>query len=335
MAYSNCVVLNGTRGGILIPPAASSTVLSPVRQATKTNMLYYDTTTKEVTYDVASGGGGPTFGTEIAIGTGSGTGQGASTVAIGNTAASYNQGANSVAIGLNSGGASPNAQSADSVAIGNSAGKGQGQYTVALGNSSGSTGQGTLAVAIGNKAGETSQAAESIVLNASSTALNPANDGTFVKPIREIYTDPTYKLWYDGTTGEISTQLSSITQLWTNFSLAGLTPATGVSSPTFTISTASNIQFEGYISYGASTPGTAVTFRAQLIRQSDSVVVATSDRLSYVYPSASAGMHLLIPFNQVYKNVGAASYKLKMYSSSGTGLSWDSNNRISMLVRIN
>jgi hypothetical protein len=335
MSNQDCVILNGTRGTILTAPAASCTLLSPVRQDLKPNALYYDTTTKEVTYDVVSGGGGgTTFGTQIAIGTGSGVGQGASTVAIGNTAASYNQGANSVAIGLNSGGASPNAQGADAVAIGNSAGKGQGHYSVAIGNAAGSTGQGSLAVAIGNKAGETSQAAQSIVINAASAALNTANTGLYIKPIREFYSDSTYRLGYDGTTGEISRQFSSITQLWSNTTLNGITPSTGIYSSTFVVPTASNLTLSGDFAYGTGT-GQTVTFNITLIRQSDSAVVATLVRTTAVWGSGSPGMYPNVPVNEVIKNVGAATYAIRIYLVSGTSILWNANTVVSMVLRIN
>lgn len=53
MPTENCVILNGTRGTTVSAPAASSTVITPIRSALKANMLYYDTTTKEVTYGVS------------------------------------------------------------------------------------------------------------------------------------------------------------------------------------------------------------------------------------------------------------------------------------------
>lgn len=263
MSNQDCVVLNGTRGTILTAPAVSSTVLSPVRNATKPDVLFYDSSTKEVTYGTAPSGG-TTFGTQIAIGTGAGIGQGLSTVAIGQNAASSAQGNYSVAIGLNAGG--PN-QSVSAVAIGQGAGYTQGQYGTAVGYSAGSTGQaaratsvgyysgnfnqgadavsvgssagyntqgagsvavglssgslnqgincvavgssagggaqGAYSVAIGNKAGEISQAGSSIIINADSVALNAANTGLFVNPMRSLY-GQFGCLQYNTTTKEIS-----------------------------------------------------------------------------------------------------------------------------------
>ena len=74
-----------------------------------------------------------------------------------------------------------------SVALGKSAGQTtQGANAVAVGVNAGQTTQGANSIAIGLNAGVNSQAAGSICLNASGVALNPAQAGFFVNPIRQV-----------------------------------------------------------------------------------------------------------------------------------------------------
>jgi hypothetical protein len=74
-----------------------------------------------------------------------------------------------------------------SVALGKSAGlTPQGANAVAVGVNAGQTTQGANSIAIGLNAGVNSQAAGSICLNASGVALNPAQAGFFVNPIRQV-----------------------------------------------------------------------------------------------------------------------------------------------------
>ena len=108
---------------------------------------------------------------------------------------------NTVAIGRLAG---ETAQGSDSVAIGNVAGQTtQGSKAVAVGNQAGETSQGTAAVAVGDRAGQTSQHDNSIVLNASGSALNTTGVSRFyVKPIRSVASGSSV-LTYDDSTGEI------------------------------------------------------------------------------------------------------------------------------------
>lgn len=55
--HANSIVLNAT-GSALNTAAASALYVNPIRNASTSNALYYDTTTKEVTYGAAGGGGG-------------------------------------------------------------------------------------------------------------------------------------------------------------------------------------------------------------------------------------------------------------------------------------
>jgi hypothetical protein len=111
------------------------------------------------------------------------TSQGGAAVAIALQAGKSNQGNASVAVGLRAGEFN---QAAESVAIGKDAGNtSQGTNATAVGVQAGKTSQGSLSVAVGYRAGQTNQHANSIVLNASGTALNTAQASSFyVKPVR-------------------------------------------------------------------------------------------------------------------------------------------------------
>jgi len=99
----------------------------------------------------------------------------------------------------------------DPIAIGINAGaNGQDTQAIAIGYNAGQTGQGFHTIAIGFDAGKTDQPDQSIVLNASSSALNGATTGAFyVAPIRQV-TSPatTSTLVYNATTKEIITDLA-------------------------------------------------------------------------------------------------------------------------------
>ena len=156
------------------------------------------------------------------------TSQGASSVAIGNNAGTTTQGASSVTIGNNAG---TTTQGADSVAIGNAAGNlGQGTRSIAIGSSAGANSQsanaiaigytagglsqGEYAVAIGVNAGSSNQPANTIILNASGSAVNGVSAQTssfYVAPIRNA-AGASGILQYDSTTKEVSysTTLGSV-----------------------------------------------------------------------------------------------------------------------------
>lgn len=55
---------------------------------------------------------------------------------------------------------------------------------IRLGSNAGATAQGYCAVAIGNQAGQNNQPANSIIINASGSALNGTNAGLYINPIR-------------------------------------------------------------------------------------------------------------------------------------------------------
>ena len=134
-----------------------------------------------------------TAGNAVAFGQNAGqTDQGINAVAIGALAGEFTQGGNAVAVGFGSG---YNSQGVNTVAIGQRAGEG---------------GQGDYAVAIGYFAGQTNQANNSIILNATNSALNQTTANTFtVKPVRgdstgNLVADGFLAVYYNPTTGEFA-----------------------------------------------------------------------------------------------------------------------------------
>jgi hypothetical protein len=140
--------------------------------------------------------------------------QGQLAVAVGNGASHLNQGEGSIGIGSDAG---TENQGHSSVAIGRAAGKyEQGICAVAIGQSAGegpdNVGQGDYAIGIGYQAGYQGQHDNSIVLNASGSALNSGGASRFhVKPIRDSGSESSNikNLLYNTSTGEISHQALS------------------------------------------------------------------------------------------------------------------------------
>ena len=156
------------------------------------------------------------------------TGNTGNAVAIGNSAGEFNQGANAVAIGLEAGQTGQQeysvaigrqsgryGQNYEAVAIGNLAGNtGQNIYGIAIGSNAGADNQGQYSIAIGRLAGQTGQHNNTIVLNASGSALNTqATDAFYVKTIRN--SPGPNSLYYDDNTGEISYQPPYVNYLYT------------------------------------------------------------------------------------------------------------------------
>ena len=145
----------------------------------------------------------------VAIGPGAGnSNQDDQAIAIGAGAGQLSQSTNSIAIGA---GAAKNNQDYNAIAIGYDAGTNtQGHNSVAIGSSAGNGFQGEYAIAIGYQAGYSYQAAESIILNATSNALNNSNSGFFVAPIQSQVASPGAlpPLVYDTTTSEITYDLT-------------------------------------------------------------------------------------------------------------------------------
>ena len=124
-------------------------------------------------------------------------------IALGSGAGSIAQGAQAVAIGSDAGNG---LQGNTAVAVGSSAGRvSQGIDAVALGFGAGETSQGLQAVAIGAYAGQTSQPANTIILNASGSAVNGValqTNSFYVAPIRTTANGT--PLMYNSTTKEIT-----------------------------------------------------------------------------------------------------------------------------------
>jgi hypothetical protein len=129
------------------------------------------------------------------------SGQSASAIAIGQQAGETNQGLRAVAIGRESG---SNVQAQYGIAIGYKAGEDtQGDDAIAVGRGAGQNFQGTQAVAVGYLAGQTNQHDNTVVINASGSALNTEGTGrTYIKPLR-VATVASNVMTYDQTTGEV------------------------------------------------------------------------------------------------------------------------------------
>ncbi len=135
-------------------------------------------------------------GSAIAIGNQAGNGtQQDGTVAIGAAAGYENQQENAIAIGFNAGDTS---QGVNSVAIGVATGSiSQGNYSVAIGSGAGYENQGQHCVAIGRGAGDTDQHPNTVVLNATGSALNTGTSNAFyVAPVRSSTASPVTFLGY-------------------------------------------------------------------------------------------------------------------------------------------
>ena len=138
----------------------------------------------------------------IALGMTAGkTGQLAAAVAIGELAGETTQGSSAVAIGVYAG---QFTQGNDAIALGRTAGNGnQGINSVAIGHEAGKTNQGDYSVAIGYRANNSMNHDNTVVINGSVQALNPAqSDSTYIKPIRSNTTNEV--LYYDNVSGEVT-----------------------------------------------------------------------------------------------------------------------------------
>jgi hypothetical protein len=125
-------------------------------------------------------------GSRIAIGNDAGVeNQGEDTIAIGGAAGYDSQSGGAVAIGNFAG---SDHQGVNSVAIGVGAGQNtQNSYAIAIGSGAGSDNQGFQSIAIGRLAGDADQHANTIVLNATGTALNTIQEESlYIAPVRHL-----------------------------------------------------------------------------------------------------------------------------------------------------
>ena len=250
--HSNSIVLNAT-GCNLNTTITNSFYVKPVRSLSNTNILYYDSSSGEITYSAPPtttsslpvtstasaylyyNGSAWVAGTDnVRLGTNSGLSNQANfTVAIGSGAGRTSQAGSAVAIGNLAGNSN---QSENSIALGSSAGReSQGSNAIAIGNNAGFTNQATNAVAIGSYAAYSNQHSNSIVLNATGCNLNTTITNSFyVKPIRK--TGNTNTLYYDSTSGEITYETAGIfsNTLYIDVSGSSTTPAISFRSPSDT-----------------------------------------------------------------------------------------------------
>jgi hypothetical protein len=192
----------------------------------------------------------------VAIGSYAGvTNQGNAAVAVGKEAGNTTQGFGAVAIGSSAG---SNTQGGSAVALGDSAGQNsQGVYSVAIGYAAAQNNQGASAVAIGFYAGQTSQANNSIILNATGSALNQTTANTFtVAPVRNDVANIGNVMFYNATSKEITYgNVISVAGNITggNVLTGGLISATG------------NVSGNYFIGNGAALTGIAASVPGQTI----------------------------------------------------------------------
>jgi hypothetical protein len=206
------IVLNAS-GSPLSALANQAFYVSPVRNQTSSNFLFYNTSSKEVSHgtysqffpgsvfgqylswngsawvingalqvNIGANAGQSNQGLNaVALGSGAGrTNQAVGAIGIGPSAGGNGQGINAVALGS---GAGTFNQSTSAVAIGQNAGTAnQGQQAIAIGLNSGQTGQGVDAVAIGNTAGNTNQGQGAIAIGNNAGQTNQAGGAIGIGP---------------------------------------------------------------------------------------------------------------------------------------------------------
>jgi hypothetical protein len=229
---ANIILLNATPANIN-PTTANSLYVSPIRNAnTSANTVFYDPSTKEMTYGIAtapiptaivSGTSTANFNTfgwftvsdsvgtfmamssqrvtiglEAAFVNPSGFG-----VAIGGQAGRSNQGTAAIAIGDTSARLS---QGTRAIAIGSGAAKDQqGANAIAIGTNASSNLQGVSSIAIGANSVANNQSDNSLALNATGLAItaNVAN-AFYVAPMRNDTANTSNVMYYNTSTKEIT-----------------------------------------------------------------------------------------------------------------------------------
>ena len=154
----------------------------------------------------------------IALGDSAGaTNQAYGGIAIGNLTGTVDQGSQATAVGVSAG---RERQGSQATAVGRYAGQNdQGVSAVAIGHSAGRETQGTVAIAIGKLAGETNQAANSIVINATGSAVeNTTASSTVIQPVRNqasanvmMYNPANGELTHTATPGTLAANIDQAT----------------------------------------------------------------------------------------------------------------------------
>ena len=169
---ANSIILNAS-GGVMSGTTQSGLYVNPIRVGSSSNVLLYDTTTKEVVQGSISGNIIPD-GTNYS-----------DYLYWDSNLSDWKVGGNEVHLGTQAGFSN---QSSSAVAIGVQAG----QYS-----------QGTNAIAIGKYAGQTNQPTNSIILNASGGVMSgTTQSGFYVNPIRN--TTNSQALFYNPSNKEIT-----------------------------------------------------------------------------------------------------------------------------------
>ena len=155
---------------------------------------------------------------KIALGENTGvTNQAYGGIAIGPYAGTTDQDSQAVAVGTSAG---RERQGSQATALGRYAGQNdQGVSAVAIGHSAGRETQGTVAIAIGKLAGETNQAANSIVINATGSAVeNTTASSTVIQPVRNqasanvmMYNPANGELTHTATPGTLAANIDQAT----------------------------------------------------------------------------------------------------------------------------
>ena len=217
--HSNSIIINAS-GLTLNSQNADACYIAPLRNVTASSVVYYDTSSKEISYgsapaQITSGNAWAQYlywntntskwdvgSNEIHLGTNAGQNlQGSYGIAVGSSAGQNNQSSGSVAIGYQAGQV---VQGTNVVAVGVQAGQSvQSSGSVAIGFQAGQTNQGNNAIAIGSLAGQSNQNSNSIIINATNSSLNSQNaDACYIAPLRNVTASSV--VYYDASSKEIS-----------------------------------------------------------------------------------------------------------------------------------
>ena len=191
-----------------------------------------------------------------------------------------NVGTNGVSIGQGTGQAG---QGSNAVAVGHYSGNtGQGLASIAIGSNAGNSYQGTRAIAIGDQAGYSYQPANSIVLNASGSAVNGAGAGFHVAPVRQSLGVAIPIAQYNTSTKELT---------YSDISINGNTITT----------TDSNVD----LVLDANSEG-AVSFGSIKIKRNNILGVNSNEDI-VIDPSGTGTVNLMVTAQSTVGSAGAAS----------------------------
>ena len=172
-------------------------------------------------------------------------------IAIGTRASQHDQGNLAISLGTYAG---HQTQGNFAVSIGSNAGYiYQSNNAIAIGKNAGYTNQGANSIAIGALAGNTDQSANSIVLNATGAALDAANQGLYIAPVRNDTGNTTNTLFFNSSTKEFTYSSSYNTIKTSGDTYANLPLAGTAGAGTRAFVTDSNLVMAG--NFGATLTG--------------------------------------------------------------------------------